>query len=201
MKMLSTLLSIVIVFVAMGPAPVIARQNSNSQNGDDGSTAAATLIVPLTGTVAPLPGTTVGGTFTGSFSIMRFEARNNTIFAVGMVSGAISGPAPIARTGISGPLTLQVTATSGGPHAARGAIVLAQATCDVLHLQLGGDMLNLLGLQVALSPVTLDLTGGTGPLGNLVCQIVGLLNNVAGVVGLLNQLLGVVGGLVGGAGA
>src|SRR6266850_2461615 len=105
MKMLSTLLSIVIVFVAMGPAPVIARQNSNSQNGDDGSTAAATLIVPLTGTVAPLPG-------------------------------------------ISGPLTLQVTATSGGPHAARGAIVLAQATCDVLHLQLGGDMLNLLGLQV-----------------------------------------------------
>jgi len=195
MKMLSTLLSIVIVFVAMGPAPVIAQQNSNSSNGDDGSTSTATLIVPLTGTVAG------GGTFTGSFSIMRFEARNNALFAVGMVSGAILGPAPIGRTGISGPLALPVTATSGRPLAARGGIVLAQATCDVLHLQLGGDTLNLLGLQVALSPVTLDLTGGTGPLGNLVCQIVGLLNNVAGVVGLLNQLLGVVGGLVGGAGA
>lgn len=195
MRILSTLLSVVIFVVAMGPAPVIADQNSNSSTGDEGSkSSAARLIVPLTGTVAG------GGAFSGSFSIARFEARQGMLFAVGMVSGVVIGAPDLARSGISGPLALPVTATSSSSLGVRSALV-AQATCDVLHLQFGGITLNLLGLDVALSPVTLDLTGGSGPVGNLVCQIVALLNNVAGVVGLLNRLLGVVGGLVGGLGA
>jgi hypothetical protein len=151
------------------------------------------LTVPLAGIVLS------GGTFTGSFSISKFEARGGALYAVGMVSGAITGPA--ARTGITGPLALPVTATTGSPLATRSAVT-AQATCDVLHLSFGGITLDLLGLDVALSPVMLDLTGGEGPVGNLVCQIVALLNTVGDVVGLvaglLNTLLGLLGGLVGG---
>jgi len=45
--------------------------------------------------------------------------------------------------------------------------------------------------------VTLDIVGGSGPLGSLICEIVALLENVVAVVGLLNQLLGLVGGLIG----
>jgi len=195
MRILSTLLSVVILVATMGPAPVIADQRSNSSNGDEGSpSSAARLVVPLTGTVAG------GGAFSGSFSIAHFEERQGVLYAVGMVSGVVIGAPDVARSGISGPLALPVKATSSPPLGVGSALV-AQATCDVLHLQLGGNTVNLLGLDVALSPVTLDLTGGSGPVGNLVCQIVGLLNNVAGVVGLLNRLLGVVGGLVGGLGA
>jgi len=186
MKFLSCLLVVMLVAV-IGSGPVARADAAKPE---------AKLIVPLTGTVLS------GGTFIGSFSIARFENRGDTIYAIGMVSGVVSGP--LARSGISGPLALPVTATTGAPLATPSAVV-AQATCDVLHLSFGGLTLNLLGLDVALSPVTLDLTGGAGPLGNLVCQIVSLLNTAGNVVGLvvnlLNTLLGVVGGLVGGVGA
>jgi len=196
MRLLSTLLSVVIVLGAMAPAPVIGDERSRSSNGDDGPrSSTAKLVVPLTGIADG------GGPFTGSFSIVRFEARNDKLYAVGMISGAIFDPTNKSRTGVSGPLALPVTATTSPPLGIPSAVV-AQATCDVLHLQFGGVTLNLLGLNVALNPVMLDLTGGPGPVGNLVCQIVNLLNtvgNVVGVVtGLLNTLLGLLGGLVGG---
>jgi hypothetical protein len=155
---------------------------------------AATLVVPLTGTVI------AGGTFTGSFSISSFENRGGTIHAIGMVSGVISGDnaGANARSGISGPLALAVTPTSGPPLATRSAITAQATPCDVLHLQFGGTTLNLLGLDVALSPVTLDITGQAGPLGELVCQAVATLGNVAALVGLLNQILSLLTGLLGG---
>ena len=193
MRALSTLLSVLIFATAVGPLPVASADDSKSNDERGSKSSSAKLIVPLTGTVVG------GGTFTGSFSIVRFENRSGTIHAIGMVSGVVGGA--LARSGISGPLALPVTATTG-PSLVTPSAVVAQATCDVLHLSFGGITLNLLGLDVALSPVTLDLTGGSGPLGNLVCQIVTLLNTVGDVVGLvvnlLNTLLGVVGGLVGG---
>ena len=88
--------------------------------------------------------------------------------------------------------------TSGQPLATRSAITAQATPCDVLHLQFGGITTNLLGLDVALSPVTLDITGQAGPLGELVCQAVATLGNVAALVGLLNQILGLLTGLLGG---
>ena len=185
MRFVATLLSLVMFVAAMGSGPVTSAEAAKPE---------AKLIVPLTGTVG------VDGTFTGSFSISSFENRGGTIYAIGMVSGVVTGPA--ARSGISGPLALPVTPTTSSSLATRSAAVAQAATCDVLHLAFQGLTLNLLGVEVTLSPVTIDLVGGTGPLGNLIGQICNLLSSVGDVVGLvvnlLNTLLGVVGGLVGG---
>jgi len=81
----------------------------------------------------------------------------------------------------------------------RGLVAQQQATCQVLHLEVGAVNLNLLGLQVTTLPIAIDLSGDSaGVLGNLVCTILETLNNVVGLVDLLNQLLGVLTGLVGG---
>jgi len=195
MRILSTLLSVAVLVAAVGVSPVIADDDSKSKNNGKGSDSpAARLIVPLTGTVVS------GGTFTGSFSISRFENRGGTIHAVGMVSGVVIGPS--ARTGISGPLALPVTVTADQPLATRSALVVAQAVPCEIHLSFGGLTLNLLGVDVTLSPVMIDLVAGSGPLGNIVGQICTLLNTVGDVVGLvtnlLNTLLGLLGGVVGG---
>ena len=79
-------------------------------------------------------------------------------------------------------------------------VVAAQAQgCTPLQISLGATTVNLLGVQVALDPVGLTLTGQAGtPLGDLVCAASTLLGNVAGLVNLLNSVLGVVTGLLGG---
>ena len=180
MRFVASLLSVVMFVAAMGFPPVTTVE------------AAATLVVPLTGT------TDGGGRFSGSFSISGFEDRGGTIYAIGVVSGTVTGSPHVARSGISGPLALAVTATSV-PALATSSAITAQATpCDVLHLAFGGLTTNLLGRDVALSPVTLDITGQAGPLGELVCQAVATLGSVAALVGLLNQILGLLTGLLGG---
>src|SRR5438874_2431899 len=89
---------------------------------------------------------------------------------------------------------------SSWTEAAGGRFILAQAqTCGILHLDIGGNNLDLLGFRVTLSPITLDISGDSaGPLGALVCQIVALLGTAANIVGLLNNLLGTLTGLLGG---
>jgi hypothetical protein len=152
----------------------------------------------------PLIGTTVGGggTFTGTFNITSFETRGNTIYAVGIISGAITGSPRVARSGITGPLALPVTVTGDQASATPGAVVAQQEVPCEIHLSFGGLTLNLFGLDVTLSPITIDLVAGAGPVGNIVSQICALLNTVGDVLGLitnlLNTLLGLLGGLVGG---
>ena len=68
------------------------------------------------------------------------------------------------------------------------------AACDVLHLVLGPLDLDLLGLQVHLDKVVLDIVAATGAgnlLGNLLCAVTGLLDGgpLAGLLGQLNDLL------------
>src|SRR5438876_11853300 len=180
MRFVASLLSVVMFVAAMVFPPVTTVE------------AAATLVVPLTGA------TDGGGRFSGSFSISGFEDRGGTIYAIGMVSGTVTGSHHVARSGISGPLALPVTATSVPALATSSAITAQAPPCDVLHLQFGGITQNLLGLDVVLSPVTLDITGQPGPLGALVCQSVATLGHVAALVGLLNQILGLLTGLLGG---
>jgi hypothetical protein len=167
----------------------------------------AKLIVPITGSVAG------GGTFVGTLSLQEFAVRGDQVVAVGMISGAVSGNPKQRRTGLQGPVELPVTAGQaadarppirnqrgtglwpGGPMIRP----VQQETCGVLHLETAGTTLNLLGLTVTLNPVVLDISGESGGvLGNLVCQILAVLNNVVNLVGLLNQLLGLLGGLTGG---
>jgi hypothetical protein len=78
------------------------------------------------------------------------------------------------------------------------AISAAQASCQILHLDLGPLSLNLLGLQVDLSEVILDITAQQGAgnlLGNLLCAVTGLLDNPGGLSRVLNQILGILQGV------
>lgn len=62
--------------------------------------------------------------------------------------------------------------------------------CEILFLDLGPISLDLLGLQIDLSQIELDVTAVPGPgnlLGNLLCQVAGLLDDLLGQV---NNLLG-----------
>ena len=77
----------------------------------------------------------------------------------------------------------------------------AAVTCPILHLVLGPLNLNLLGLNVSLNQVVLDITAVPGAgnlLGNLLCSVSNLLNGtpvspqeLSGLLNIVNQLLGV----------
>jgi hypothetical protein len=177
------------------------------------------LTMPATGTFA------LGGEFRGTISINRFERRGNEIVAVGFVAGVLSRGSNVLGSTVAGEVAWPVRVSSGGvvgasnrAPAQRGGQVIrakwspeaspvtpaflpvqAAETCPVLNVALGPHTVDLLGFQVALSAVTLDLTGVVGtPLGDLVCSASDLLGNVAGLVNLLNSILGLVTGLLGG---
>ena len=105
------------------------------------------------------------------------------------------GSVPHTRT-----MDLQVKdVTTGAPAAG-----VTAASCDILNLVLGPLDLNLLGLEVHLNQVVLDIVAQSGAgnlLGNLLCAVAGLLDGggLGGLLGqlsdLLNQILGVLNGL------
>jgi hypothetical protein len=203
-------------------ASVIGTVRAPAQGGRGQAAAKkerAVLTLPATGTFA------LGGEFRGTISINRFERRGDEIVAIGLVAGVLSrGPITLGST-VAGEVAWPVRVTSGGvagvnnrapalrggqviraawsPGASPAATALlpvqAPETCPVLNVALGPHAVDLLGFQVALSAVTLDLTGVVGtPLGDLVCAASDLLGNVAALVNLLNSLLGLVTGLLGG---
>jgi len=167
------------------------------------------LVLPLSGT-APN-----GVTFKGTVAVQRFVQHNGDVFAIGAVSGSLTGPAGPIGTSIYVPVAFPVRVGDGPTaRADRGGVdpaslstpdsgarvILAQAsTCGVLHVDLGAVNLNLLGVVVTTAPVTIEINGDSGgPLVNLVCAVLSTVNNVLGLVNLLNSLLGLVTGLIGG---
>lgn len=174
------------------------------------------VTLPIAGTLVDAAGRP--GVFSGTVTINRFErTRLGAIVAVGIARGSVTFAGQVVQTGLQ-TVVLPVSTgfrpaglaipPSAQPRlvpvsfteAASGRFILAQAaSCGILHLELGGNVVNLLGFMVNLSPITLDIAGDTaGPLGALVCEIVALLGSAADVVGLLNDLLGLVTGLLGG---
>jgi hypothetical protein len=193
------LLALAMISFVLSPTAGSAEQRSPQQ----------ALVLPLTGAGSG------GVTFNGTVAVQRFVQRNGEVFAIGAVSGSLSGPTGPIGTSIYLPVAFPVRVGNGPVGRAErerinpaslsapdyGArVILAQATtCGVLHLDLGAVNLNLLGVVVTTTPVTIDINGDTaGPLGNLVCTILATVNNVVGLVNLLNSLLGLVTGLLGG---
>jgi hypothetical protein len=132
---------------------------------------ASTITVPITGTGG-------GGTFAGTFTLQRFANQAGQVVALGVLSGTLT-----AANG---------TVTSVIKNVALPAAI-ADATCQILHLDLGPLSLDILGLQVNLSRVVLDITAQSGAgnlLGNLLCGVANLLNNPNGLVAALNNILG-----------
>ena len=154
----------------------------------------------------PLAGTTSGnGTFSGTLAITSVGSDGSGgVFVEGLVTGTVTraNKTPLG-TIVSVPvrLPLQGNWPRGLAQQAPGdSIVLAQATCGILHLEIGAVNLNALGVVVATSPIALDVSGDTaGPLGALVCSILNLVGGLAGLVNLLTSLLGALGGALGGA--
>jgi hypothetical protein len=207
-KTFGLFLSLTLVFV---PIQQAIAQTSSGQ-------AAGGLTLPVSGTVLNTANQSVGQ-FNGSVTINRFARSQNQIVAIGITRGVVTNTAgQVLKSGLQTvalPVNLSRASAinfkappSGTPQlmpasltaASSGRLILAQAqSCGILHLDIGGTALNLLGFTVNLTPITLDISGDTaGPLGALVCEIVALLGTVADVVGLLNSLLGLLTGLLGG---
>ena len=157
---------------------------------------AAVVGFGTTSTAAAQPATTElnvaitpaqsGGILNGVFRITNF-----TVSSAGQLvaNGVFTGTARIG--GVTQQITTTVSAilTGGGQ----------QGSCKILDLTLGPLHLDLLGLVIDLNQVQLDITAQPGPgnlLGNLLCAVVGLLDNGGPLSGLLaildrlNQLLG-----------
>jgi hypothetical protein len=143
----------------------------------------------------------VGDTFTGVLTLtnISWDAASETLlfsgeaFADGPVGDLLDG-APLG-TFVNVPGTLSKTTASTGLVASLAGTQVAQGggQCQILLLELDGLFLDLLGLQVTLDPVRLDITAVQGPgnlLGNLLCAVVGILDpqQTRPIDNLVNQL-------------
>ena len=130
-----------------------------------------------------------GPNFVGTFTIERFVAVDGRAHAVGLVKGIVT-----TATGTASVVTNVAWPVAPSTDAA-GRPITAQAVCEILNLVLGPLHLDLLGLVIDLNQVILNITAVSGAgnlLGNLLCAIVGLLDQpslVDQLVKLLNQLL------------
>jgi len=129
----------------------------------------------------PVTQTLNGSVFEGLLSITSLAFVDGQLLASGTITGEVTG----ALEGIVNTTFENVAATLTGG---------GQRTCRILTLDLGPLDLNLLGLQVDLAPIQLDITAQRGPgnlLGNLLCAVAGLLDGgglLSGIENLLNQI-------------
>ena len=134
-----------------------------------------------------------GGKLSGKFTPTRVVKRQGQLAVKGFLQGVIT-ERDGTKTRFSGIKTIPIKKVNGqsltdGRLSARSG---AQA-CDVLNLVLGPLDLNVLGLEVNLQRVVLDIIARPGPgqlLGNLLCAVAGLLDGGGLLSGLLTQLQG-----------
>lgn len=151
----------------------------------------------------PITGTINGLAFTAEYRITEFVAKNDVLYAIGTLNNIAGTGLPEAVSGLAGKeISLPVQTpprTSTASTEDASAAAAAVGSCDVLFLQLGPLDLDLLGLQVHLDQVTLNIDAATGSgnlLGNLLCAVTGLLDGVGSLVAiaqLLNQIIGIIG--------
>jgi len=138
--------------------------------------------VPVTGALSD------GGSFVGNLDLTSIT---RTATGALQFAGNLTGTATDAG-GATTAIDQDFTAVLGSLTGADSG------KCAILHLDLGPLNLDLLGLQVDLSEIILDINAQPGPgnlLGNLLCAVAGLLDN--GPAGALNNLLSIINGLLG----
>ena len=141
--------------------------------------------VPVTGTLADTTGAVAG-----TFDVQNIVERDGTLQAVGTFTGTVTDAAGNSTQG-SQQLAIPVD------------LAQSAGSCQILDLVLGPLDLDLLGLQVHLDTVHLNITAQSGPgelVGNLLCAIANLLNGglplntvLGQIAALLNQLLAILG--------
>jgi len=139
--------------------------------------------------------TSTGQKVTGTFTPLHAVTRNGQVMVKGVVQGVIHQTSGHTST-FTAVRKVPVRSLNGQPVTGRAAAaaVSGRATCDILHLVLGPLDLDLLGLQVHLNRVILDIVAVTGAgnlLGNLLCAITGILDGgpLGGLLGQLSDLL------------
>lgn len=151
-----------------------------------GGSAAPAAVAPMSSHEAatvPVEGVLADGTaFTGTISALTAEVVGGVVNLSGTLTG-MAGDTPVTQD-FTVPITELATPDSqpGG--------------CQILFLDLGPIFLDVLGLQVDLSQIVLDITAVPGAgnlLGNLLCAVAGLFdgpgNPVNAITNLLNRLL------------
>lgn len=136
----------------------------------------------------PVTGTLPGGTFTGVLDITELGLVNGELVA----SGVLTGVATV------GGVVTEVTQTF--TDVALGLLNPGGAACDILQLELAPLDLDILGLVVNLSAISLNIDAVPGAgnlLGNLLCAVAGLLDG-PGLGNALNNLIGLINDLLGG---
>ena len=142
-----------------------------------GAMAATTPATPHLPTAYVQGTDTLGNALNAVFTVQSFASQGNQLVAQGVLNGTI--------TSATGNVT-QVT-----NQAATLPVSGATATCYILSLTLGPLNLNILGLNISLNQVILNITAVPGAgnlLGNLLCDVANLLNGT-NLNGLLTQLV------------
>lgn len=177
--MTKTLRRVGVLFVAALTTLLLGAGLASSATAAPPSQQAVAL--PITGTLAG----TEQDVFNGTLNVQRFTTQNGELTAVGTLVGTLTDPV----TGAQSPIATAVSTP----------VSVAQTSCQVLDLVLGPLDLDLLGLQVHLDTVHLNVTAQSGPgnlLGNLLCAVTHLLDGPASlnaIAALLNRLLGILG--------
>jgi hypothetical protein len=192
------------VILSFGAASAGVASAASGSSADARDTASAAPARQSLATAAPVDvtGTTPDGTaFAGTFTVTKFQAKGGVLYAVGNLTGQL-GTQSVSRT-----VAWPVDGASSNPASAQPtAFRQTPGACSILTLNLGALDLNLLGLHVHLDPVHLlvEAVPGSGNLlGNLLCAVAGLLDNVGGVGGgglggLLNGVLTAIANLLNG---
>jgi hypothetical protein len=137
------------------------------------------------------------GTVRGTFAPDRFFMRGGETYANGVLRATMRR----ADGTLVGRATRRVSVPvrGGSAQAAQAQVAGQGQTCDILNLVLGPLDLNLLGLEVHLNRVVLDIVARRGAgnlLGNLLCAVAGLLDgtgttNALRLANVLNRVLSV----------
>jgi len=148
---------------------------------------------------------TIAAVFTGTFTATHVDvvadaAGKRRVKVTGLLTGVAKGADGTETVDASG--TASGILTREGDGAVKAFVRPAQASCDILFLDLGPIHLDLLGLVLDVSQITIDLNGVTGGgnlLGNLLCALLGLLDPVA-VIAAIQQLLDAINNILAGGG-
>jgi hypothetical protein len=155
---------------------------------------------PLGSMTSKIVGTTSKGQkVTGSFVPLSASKKSGTERVRGLLQGVIHNKNGSTQT-FSTLKTMKVQSVGGAPLSGNKG-VSGRATCDILNLVLAPLDLNLLGLQIHLNQVVLNIVAVSGAgnlLGNLLCSVTHLLDGgLTGIFGqltnLLNQILAALG--------
>ena len=186
--LIAAALALAMMVVLGGAAASVASDAQSDSRGTVAKTVNGKMTSKIVGKASD------GSKVTGTFTPYRFVDKGGKQQVKGVIDGVVTH-ADGSKETFTALRTATVKSINGTALAGRtGSATAGLATCDILHLVLGPLDLDLLGLQVHLDRVVLDIVAATGAgnlLGNLLCAITGLLDGgpLGGLLGQLSDLL------------